>query len=83
MLWPNNGGQMKATDKYRAKYAKKLIDQGQPIKRLRTPAGHEDINRLCDAVEKLYFLVNDCVRAVDGPFKGKAQNRLNMILLGL
>ena len=74
---------MEVTDKYREKYAKKLVERGQSTKQLWTPAGHEDINRLCDAVDRLKMLVDDCIPYMDSPADGKVQDRLNMILMRL
>jgi hypothetical protein len=79
---------MKATDKYRQKYAKSLIEQGQPIKRLRTPAGHDDINRLCDTVDRMKMVIEDAILYLEDTDEVRMRaeqisNRLNMILLGL
>jgi hypothetical protein len=69
---------MKATDKYRVKYASIT----------RTPAGHDDIYRLCDTVERLTQVIEDAILYLDGPedkfFRAqKLRDRMNMILLGL
>ena len=76
---------MKATDEYRDKYAKK---QGYKTKELWTPAGHDDINRLCDAIDRLKLIIEDAILYLDGPedkyFRAqKLRDRMNMILLGL
>ena len=68
---------MKATDEYRVKYAKTT----------RTPAGHDDINRLCDAVDRLTQVIEDAILYL-GPedkfFRDqKLRDRMNMILMGL
>ena len=79
---------MEVTDEYREKYAKKLVERGQPIKRLRTPAGHDDINRLCDAVDRLTQVIEDAILYLDGPedkfFRDqKLRDKMNIILMGL
>ena len=74
---------MKATDEYRDKYKPKDALFGA-----RKPAGHDDINRLCDAIDRLKLIIEDAILYLDGPedkyFRAqKLRDRMNMILLGL
>ena len=68
---------MKATNKYRAKYAKTTT----------TPAGHDDIYRLCDTVDRLIHVIEDAILylgAEDKFFRDqKLRDKMNMILMGL
>ena len=72
---------MEVTDKYREKYATKI---GNFSKTRFTPAGHDDIYRLCDAVDQLKGIMDVVMpRIASDYWRDHAQNRLNMILLGL
>jgi hypothetical protein len=78
------GVEMEVTDEYREKYEPRI--KGNSYKW--TPAGHDDINRLCDTVDRLTQVIEDAILYLDGPedkyFRAqKLRDRMNMILLGL
>jgi hypothetical protein len=53
----------------------------------RTPAGHDDIYRLCDTVERLTQVIEDAILylgAADKFFRDqKLRDKMNIILMGL
>ena len=69
---------MEATEKYREKYRKAF--EHNPLRRTVTPAGHEDINKLCDAVEALKRFIEYYLPLLDPRDQQSAQDRLNRIM---
>ena len=73
---------MRSTEKYREKYKPKDALFGA-----RRPAGHDDIHRLCDAVDRLTQVIEDAILDL-GPedkffMDQKLRGKMNMILMGL